>query len=91
MTLEPDLFPLKVQKKQLIARDIWLFRLVHPKGHALPIFTAGAHLTVKTPGGQKRNYSLCNNPFETAYCELAVKHERLGRGGSQSMVEQVQE
>jgi phthalate 4,5-dioxygenase reductase component len=91
MTLEPDLFPLKVQKKQLIARDIWLFRLVHPKGHALPIFTAGAHLTVKTPGGQKRNYSLCNNPFETAYCELAVKHERQGRGGSQSMVEQVQE
>ena len=91
MTLEPDLFPLKVQQKQLVARDIWLFRLVHPKGHALPTFTAGAHLTVKTPDGQKRNYSLCNNPFETAYCELAVKHERQGRGGSQSMVEQVQE
>ena len=91
MTLEPDLFPLKVQQKRMIARDIWLFSLVHPKGHALPTFTAGAHLTVKTPAGQKRNYSLCNNPFETASCELAVKHERQGRGGSQSMVEQVQE
>ena len=81
MTLEPDLFPLKVQQKRMIARDIWLFSLVHPKGHALPTFTAGAHLTVKTPAGQKRNYSLCSNPFETAYCELAVKHERQGRGG----------
>ena len=91
MTLEPDLFPLKVQQKRLIANDIWRFRLVQPKGLALPTFTAGAHLTVKTPGGQKRNYSLCNNPFETAYCELAVKHERQGRGGSQSMIEQVQE
>jgi phthalate 4,5-dioxygenase reductase subunit len=91
MTHEPDLFPLLVQQKRPIAKDIWLFRLAHPKGHALPTFTAGAHVTVQTPSGQKRNYSLCNNPFETAYCELAIKHERQGRGGSQSMVEQVQE
>jgi phthalate 4,5-dioxygenase reductase subunit len=91
MTIEPDLFPLAVQQKRLVANDIWLFRLVHPKGLALPTFTAGAHVTVKTPSGQKRNYSLCNNPFETAYCELAVKLEHQGRGGSQSMIEQVKE
>jgi phthalate 4,5-dioxygenase reductase subunit len=91
MMLEPDLFPLQVQQKTQIAKDIWLFRLVHPKGHGLPVFTAGAHVTVKTPSGQKRNYSLCNNPFETAYCELAIKHERAGRGGSQSMVDQLHE
>jgi len=91
MTLEPDLFPLQVQQKTQIAKDIWRFRLVHPKGLNLPIFTAGAHVTVQTPSGQKRNYSLCNNPFETAYCELAIKHERHGRGGSQSMIEQLHE
>ncbi len=90
MQLEPDLFPLRVIEKRSIARDIYLFKLAHPKGHALPAFTAGAHLTVKTPSGQKRNYSLCNDPHETTYCELAIKLEPQGRGGSRSMVEHVQ-
>jgi ferredoxin-NADP reductase len=56
--LEPDFSSLLVQDKTQVAKDIWYFKLVHPQGHALPDFKAGAHITVQTPAGQRRNYSL---------------------------------
>jgi phthalate 4,5-dioxygenase reductase subunit len=87
--LEPDFSSLLVQDKTQVAKDIWCFKLVHPQGHALPDFKAGAHITVQTPAGQRRNYSLCNDPAETSYCEIGIKLERSGRGGSQSMIDQV--
>lgn len=87
--LEPDFSSLLVQDKTQVAKDIWYFKLVHPQGHALPDFKAGAHITVQTPAGQRRNYSLCNDPAETSYCEIGIKLERSGRGGSQSMIDQV--
>ena len=87
--LEPDFSSLLVQDKTQAAKDIWCFKLVHPQGHALPDFKAGAHITVQTPAGQRRNYSLCNDPAETSYCEIGIKLERSGRGGSQSMIDQV--
>jgi phthalate 4,5-dioxygenase reductase subunit len=88
--IDPEFSSLRVQHKSQVARDVWHFKLVHPEGHALPAFKAGAHITVQTPAGQRRNYSLCNDPAESRYCEIAVKLERNGRGGSQSMVDQVQ-
>ena len=87
--LEPDFSSLLVQDRTQVAKDIWCFKLVHPQGHALPDFKAGAHITVQTPAGQRRNYSLCNDPAETSYCEIGIKLERSGRGGSQSMIDQV--
>ena len=87
--LEPDFSSLLVQDKTQVAKDIWCFKLVHPQGHFLPDFKAGAHITVQTPAGQRRNYSLCNDPAETSYCEIGIKLERSGRGGSQSMIDQV--
>jgi phthalate 4,5-dioxygenase reductase subunit len=88
--IDPEFSSLRVQHKSQVAKDIWHFKLVHPEGHALPAFKAGAHITVQTPAGQRRNYSLCNDPAETSFCEIAIKLERNGRGGSQSMVDQVQ-
>lgn len=88
--IDPDFSSLLVQHKSQVAKDIWHFKLAHPQGQALPSFKAGAHITVQTPAGQRRNYSLCNDPAETSFCEIAIKLERNGRGGSQSMVDQVQ-
>jgi len=88
--LDPEFSSLLVEHKSQVAKDIWSFKLVHPQGHALPAFKAGAHITVQTPAGQRRNYSLCNDPADTSHCEIAIKLERNGRGGSQSMVDQVQ-
>ena len=88
--IDPDFSSLLVQRKSQVAKDIWSFRLVHPQGQHLPDFKAGAHITVQTPAGQRRNYSLCNDPAETSYCEIAIKLEHKGRGGSRSMVDQVE-
>ena len=90
LPIDSELNPLLVQQKSQVARDIWQFKLLHPQGASLPAFTAGAHISVQTPGGQRRNYSLCNDPAITEYCEITVKLEHHGRGGSKSMIEQVQ-
>ena len=82
--------PLRVTRKQSLATDITLFELAHPQGHPLPVFTAGAHITVQTPSGVRRSYSLCGEPAHTATWQIAVKRDAKGRGGSQSMVDTVQ-
>jgi phthalate 4,5-dioxygenase reductase subunit len=51
----------------------------------LPPFTAGAHLTVQTPSGAWRSYSISNDDRETGRYVIAVKREDAGRGGSLSM------
>jgi phthalate 4,5-dioxygenase reductase subunit len=87
MTDEADIRQLKltVTTKSKIADDIYLFELRHPFGGELPPFTAGSHITVTTPGGQKRRYSLCNDPRERDRYVIAVKQEKSGRGGSLSL------
>ena len=86
---EPFTF-LRVTRKQSIATDITLFELAHPEGQELPAFTAGAHITVQTPLGMRRSYSLCGDPEQTTTWQIAVKRDAKGRGGSQSMVDNVQ-
>lgn len=51
----------------------------------LPPFTAGTHLTVQTPSGAWRSYSISNDDRETDRYVIAVKREEGGRGGSLSM------
>ncbi len=76
---------LTVTSKSKIADDIYLFELRHPSGGELPAFAPGAHITVTTPGGQKRRYSLCNDCRERDRYVIAVKQEKSGRGGSLSL------
>jgi len=52
---------------------------------ALPRFEAGAHLTVQTPSGAWRSYSISNDDRETDRYVIAVKREDAGRGGSLSI------
>lgn len=87
---EPPFMELQVSEKASVATDIWCFTLSHPHGQPLPPFTAGAHLTVQTPSGMRRNYSLCSDPADTDSYQIAVKRDTHGRGGSISMIDQVQ-
>lgn len=92
--VEPDFFNLQVVRKEALAGGIYLFELRRPDGAApreLPTFTPGAHLTIEVPAGARRNYSLCSNPADTGFYQIAVKRDAAGRGGSVSMVDDVQE
>ncbi|MCL2430136.1 MAG: PDR/VanB family oxidoreductase [Alphaproteobacteria bacterium] len=82
--------PVRVTRKEEIARDIWLFELRDPTGAELPAFTAGAHTAVELPNGLIRKYSLCNDPAERDRYLIAVKRENEGRGGSIAFIDQVE-
>lgn len=78
----------RLQRKTALADDIWLFELVRADGGPLPSFEPGAHITVITPSGARRNYSLCNDPADVSAYQLGIKAERDGRGASLSMIEE---
>jgi phthalate 4,5-dioxygenase reductase component len=81
---------LQVTEAAPAAQGIQSFELRHPQGLPLQPFSAGSHIRVKTPSGMLRQYSLCNDPAETDRYRIAVKREDSGRGGSASMVDQLQ-
>jgi len=78
---------LRVARAHPAATGIHLFELRHPEGSELPPFTAGAHLTVRSPNGSLRKYSLCNDPAERDRYVIAVKRDPAGRGGSVDLVD----
>src|SRR5579863_10682556 len=82
---------LKVRHKSEIADGVFLFELTAGDGGELPPFTPGSHITVTAPSGQKRRYSLCNDPAERERYVIAVKQETSGRGGSLSFTKEVKE
>src|SRR3569832_1689435 len=86
MTTAPERreLTLKVRHKAEIADGVFLFELAAGDGGELPAFTPGSHITVTAPSGQKRRYSLCNDPAERDRYLIAVKQETSGRGGSLS-------
>src|ERR1700722_13115827 len=91
MSLDPDAreMVLTVRQKSEIADGVFLFELRSPTGAVLPLFTPGSHITVTAPSGQKRRYSLCNDPGERDRYLVAVKREASGRGGSLSFTKEV--
>jgi phthalate 4,5-dioxygenase reductase subunit len=83
-----DTLGLSLTHREEIARDIVLFELRRPDGGELPPFTCGAHLSVTTPNGLLRKYSLNNDPAERDRYVIAVKRDTAGRGGSLSMADE---
>ncbi|QBE65271.1 PDR/VanB family oxidoreductase [Pseudoduganella lutea] len=65
-------FTVRVARKWREADRVHAFELRDPDGAALPAFSAGAHVDVHLPGGLVRQYSLCNDPHETARYVIAV-------------------
>jgi phthalate 4,5-dioxygenase reductase subunit len=84
------IFTVCVAAKHAVADGTVCFDLVSPDGAPLPAFTPGAHLTVITPIGVRRNYSLCSDASDSLKYQIAVKRDGNGRGGSMSMVDDVQ-
>lgn len=78
---------LRIARADEIAQGIYRFELRHPEGAGLPGFTAGSHLTVRSPNGSLRKYSLCNDPAERDRYVIAVKRDPAGRGGSVDLVD----
>lgn len=75
---------LKLASRKDLTPDVceFTFRGV---GDHLPAFTAGSHLTIKTPAGAWRSYSLSNDDGDVDKYVIAVKREERGKGGSLSM------
>lgn len=79
--------PVTISRAEKVAADIHLLELRDASGADLPGFTAGAHVTVKSPNGSLRKYSLCNDPAERRRYVIAVKRDPAGRGGSVDLVD----
>ncbi|WP_066739144.1 Rieske 2Fe-2S domain-containing protein [Cupriavidus sp. D384] len=62
-----------------------------PMGQPMPQLSPGMHVSVTTPAGCVRQYSVVNAPQERDAIVIGVKLEPQSRGGSRSMHEQVQE
>lgn len=74
-----------VTARRQLTDHICEFTLAPSDGSKLPPFTAGAHITVETPSGAMRRYSLVNDGTDPAVYKIALKREINGRGGSMSM------
>lgn len=82
---------LRVTGKRQLADDIYMFEFRAADDGELPAFTPGSHVTVTTPAGPRRRYSLCNDARERDRYVIAVKREASGRGGSLSFTQDVNE
>jgi phthalate 4,5-dioxygenase reductase subunit len=82
----------RVARKRALTPQIAEFTLEPVDAGVLPAFTAGAHITVRTPAGPMRRYSLTSADDERPSCYvIAVKREPESRGGSVSMHDDVTE
>ncbi|NAZ75194.1 2Fe-2S iron-sulfur cluster binding domain-containing protein [Kineococcus sp. T13] len=91
MPAEPsgDLHLLVAEREELTA-DVVRLVLRDPAGAPLPGYRAGAHVSLTTPSGQRRSYSLvepgARRPEHYAIC---VRRDAGGRGGSVSLHDDV--
>lgn len=67
------------------------YKLRSADGQELPLVSAGSHIAINiqlaNDKSEVRHYSLCNNPLQRDYYEIAVLRENKGRGGSQFIFE----
>lgn len=83
-----DPIRMRVEARRDLTPNICEFTLAPLDGAALEPFTPGAHVTVETPDGAMRRYSLVNDGTAPQHYVIAVKKEPGSRGGSRSMHEE---
>jgi vanillate O-demethylase ferredoxin subunit len=74
--------PVRVARVMAVADGIKAYELVPTDDTPLLPFEAGAHIDVEITPKLVRQYSLCNAPCDTASYLIAVRHDPVGRGGS---------
>lgn len=78
------------QVTQLTPR-IYRYQLHAMPGAELPLITAGSHIaipvTLKNGKQDFHHYSICSNPNQREYYEIAVLCEEQGSGGSQFIID----
>ncbi|MCJ1697299.1 PDR/VanB family oxidoreductase [Rathayibacter caricis] len=80
---------LVVAERRTLTADVCEFVLRRADGGALPAAEPGAHVTVATPSGEKRSYSLTGDLRDRSRFTIAVRRSAEGRGGSRSLVDSV--
>ena len=75
----------QVKSRRALTDSIAEFTLAPVDGTPLPAFTPGAHITVETPSGAMRRYSLVSDGTAPKEYVIALKREPDSRGGSASM------
>ncbi len=80
-----SLIDVTVSARRALTDTIAEFTLTPVDGGALPSFTPGAHITVATPSGAMRRYSLVSDGAAPSEYVIALKREPASRGGSASM------
>ena len=78
-------FPVRVARRRDEALGSCSFELVHPRGGALPAFSAGSHIDLHIRTGLIRQYSLCNSPEERHRYVIGVLRVPDSRGGSHAV------
>ncbi|MBM6551330.1 oxidoreductase [Marinomonas ostreistagni] len=73
---------LVVQRILKETEDVVRIELAREDGEPLPVYQAGAHITLQLPSGLLRQYSLCRLPTSGKSFEIAVLREPQSRGGS---------
>ncbi|MCC0079409.1 MAG: oxidoreductase [Rhodobacter sp.] len=76
---------MRVESRRVLTPGITEFTLVPVEDITLPTFAPGAHVTIETPSGAMRRYSLVNDGDAPESYVVAIKREPQSRGGSASM------
>lgn len=76
-----------IAAKTMITPGVCRFELRDPDGRAMPPFSVGSHITVRTPNGMARSYSLTDSPRSRGHYAISVARQEDGRGGSRSLVD----
>jgi vanillate O-demethylase ferredoxin subunit len=73
---------MEVSDVRAVTDTVRQYTFRHPRRAHLPRPTPGAHVDLRLPNGQTRQYSLCGDPDDDTVYKVAVKREDGGRGGS---------
>lgn len=73
---------LVLEKKEAVADDVVQLTLRNAAGADLPPWEPGAHVDLVLTDDLIRQYSLCGDPAERSFLQVAVLREPAGRGGS---------
>jgi len=81
---------MRVERRRDLTPAITEFTLIPVEDLQLPSFAPGAHVTIETPSGAMRRYSLVNDGAQPTEYVVAIKREPQSRGGSASMHDQAE-